>query len=225
MNTINTININKVPKASSFSNFSDTTSKDVSSFQRIQNFRRRSSAKLASMKLDPKGRALTLTLFGVVAIFFICHFPAAIAKVIYVLYPRVEFEQKSQFASICLDISNFLIMVNSSINFLLYIVFGPGKFRQEFSILFFRLFGCCFKKLANVNNATSNDEYYFSSSSNRGKKCSITNSENNFNLNTSRFTNSIYEANEKVENGAGNGNSNGSGSGNANGSVVEEQNV
>ncbi len=97
-----------------------------------------------------KSRALTLTLFGVVAIFFACHFPAAVAKIIYVVYPKVEFE--SVFASFFLDLSNFLIMVNSSINFLLYIVFGPGKFRQEFTYLFFKFFKCFKRKSAADDN-------------------------------------------------------------------------
>lgn len=195
---------------------------------RFQNFRRRSSARIASMKLDSKGRALTLTLFGVVAIFFICHFPAAIAKIIYVLYPRIEFD-KSRFASICLDISNFLIMVNSSINFLLYIVFGPGKFRQEFSLLCYRMcgrFGRRFmsnknSKRRRAKNSVSfhNGTNYETSSSYRGggglvgnsssafsgslhKKCSITISENNFVMNgNGRFANnSIIESNEQNEN-------------------------
>jgi hypothetical protein len=175
---------------------------------RIQNFRRRSSARIASMKLDSKGRALTLTLLGVAIIFFICHFPAAIAKVIYVLYPRIEFEQKSRFASICLDISNFLIMVNSSINFLLYIVFGPGKFRQEFSLLCHRLFGRCglvkhnTYKNSIVNFNTTNAEYSSCYRAGGGpKKCSITISENNFNMNTSRVANSIFESNERNDSG------------------------
>jgi hypothetical protein len=92
------------------------------------------------MKVINKSRVLTLTLFGVVAIFFVCHFPAAVCKIIYVLYPRVEFE--SVLASFFLDLSNFLIMFNSSINWVLYIAFGPGKFRQEFSFIFFKLFKC-----------------------------------------------------------------------------------
>lgn len=101
-----------------------------------------SSCNVQNTKNSHRGRALTLTLFGVVAIFFICHFPAAIAKIIYVIYPTIEFD-KSAFASICLDLSNFLIMCNSSINFLLYIVFGPAKFRQEFGFIFMNLLYAC----------------------------------------------------------------------------------
>lgn len=37
-------------------------------------------------------------------------------------------------------------MINSSINFVLYIVFGPGKFRQEFQIITISLCSC-FTKL------------------------------------------------------------------------------
>ncbi|CAF1042898.1 unnamed protein product [Brachionus calyciflorus] len=104
-----------------------------------------SNLSFKQTKINHRSRSLTVTLFGVVAIFFICHFPAAIAKIIYVLYPTIEFE-KSAFASICLDLSNFLIMCNSSINFLLYIVFGPAKFRQEFGFIFMKLFYLCKEK-------------------------------------------------------------------------------
>ncbi|RNA12285.1 FMRFamide receptor [Brachionus plicatilis] len=109
-----------------------------------------SSPNLQNVKNSHRGRALTLTLFGVVAIFFICHFPAAIAKIIYVIYPSVEFD-KSAFASICLDLSNFLIMCNSSINFLLYIVFGPAKFRQEFGFIFMNVLHACRRDPARAN--------------------------------------------------------------------------
>jgi hypothetical protein len=113
---------------------------------------RKISASLNSnrMRILNKSRALTLTLFGVVAIFFACHFPAAVTKIIYVLYPKVEFE--SVFASFFLDLSNFLIMLNSSINFLLYIVFGPGKFRQEFSYVFFTVLKCFKSKSVDDNS-------------------------------------------------------------------------
>ncbi len=92
-----------------------------------------------------RNKSLTLTLFGVVAIFFICHLPAAITKITYVLFPKVEFEKNSVFASVFLDISNFLIMLNSSINFLLYIVLGPSKFREEFWHVTISILKCNFK--------------------------------------------------------------------------------
>lgn len=94
-----------------------------------------------------KSKALTLTLFGVVAIFFICHLPAAITKAIYVLYPKAEFE--NSVASLFVDFSNFLIMFNSSVNFLLYIVFGPARFRRDISTLFLAVFRCCIKSQDN----------------------------------------------------------------------------
>lgn len=165
--------------------------------------RRRSSARPTLSKPSNRGRALTLTLFGVVAIFFICHFPAAIAKIIYVLFPQIEFEDKSALASIGLDVSNFLIMVNSSINFLLYIVFGPGKFRQEFSLIFFKVFSCCSKYCLNgkrdddlnLNLNYMHQRYSFAEP--KSKKCSITNSEyvfNNFsNCHSQNFKNSVFE--------------------------------
>ena len=119
------------------------------------------SLKVAGLS-NRRNRALTVTLFGVVGIFFICHFPAVITKIIYVLFPAIEFEKKSMFASIILDISNFLIMLNSSINFILYIVFGPGKFREEFSIIFFTIFSSCFKLFRFRKRAGSvpNENFY-----------------------------------------------------------------
>ena len=153
-------------------------------------FTRKSSIRIKSFKQTNRNRALTITLFGVVAIFFLCHFPAAIAKIIYVLFPQIEFEEKSKFAAICLDISNFLIMLNSSINFVLYIVFGPGKFREEFSIIFFTLFSCFtkfFHKSETIKNSnTSNSIYGYSKTNDRlTKKFSMSNSEFNFNANAS----------------------------------------
>ena len=169
------------------------------------------SFKFKSLKLNGifkdnrRNRALTVTLFGVVASHIICHFPAVIAKIVYVLFPSIEFESKSLVASVCLDLSNFLIMLNSSMNFVLYVVFGPGRFREEFSIIFFTMFSCCFKyfrftkketaiRLANFNersnsrtvlNSISNSSNINGVKSfyeNRFKKCSLqSNSEYNMN--------------------------------------------
>jgi hypothetical protein len=95
---------------------------------RSNTFRRKSN----SFKMTNRSRSLTLTLFGVVFVFAICHLPAAIAKVVYVFYPKYEFElnNKNLLVSLWADFANFLIMLNSSINFMLYIVFGPGRFRE-----------------------------------------------------------------------------------------------
>lgn len=177
----------------------------VMSFQK-QSSRRRSSTtnrmhSSTNKSVSNRGRALTLTLFGVVAIFFICHFPAAIAKIIYVLFPEIEFEDKSAFASICLDLSNFLIMVNSSINFLLYIVFGPSKFRQEFTLLFFKVFRCC-SKYYFLKKKSKNQQVNISFYEPKSKKCSISNSEFNYNFTSSvsqNFNNNISKtANSEI---------------------------
>ena len=103
-------------------------------------------SQVKTFKLNKRSKSLTITLFGVSAIFFVCHFPAAITKIIYVLFPEIEFEDKSALASLFLDVSNFLLILNSSINFLLYIVLGPGKFRQEFSMIFLNCCSCLNKK-------------------------------------------------------------------------------
>ena len=168
------------------------------------------SFKLTSTTSNSRNRALTITLFGVVAIFFLCHFPAVIAKIIYVVYPKMEFENKSMFASVCLDISNFLIMLNSSINFILYIVFGPGKFREEFSIICATMFSCCLKyfRFGSRNSNSNNSNSNFNNSrnglsarssyeTNRLKKCSFQ-SNSEFNINSTASTPMIDITCEKL---------------------------
>lgn len=107
---------------------------------------RQRSLKLNSEKKCKRSRALTMTLFGVVILFGLCHLPSIVARILYVLYPELEFHyNKSFFFALFTEFSNLLVMINSSLNFVLYIVFGPGKFRQEFQIIMFT-FCSCFTK-------------------------------------------------------------------------------
>jgi hypothetical protein len=145
-------NNNNNNNSSSFNNNEGRTNQSESKFSenlprtRAKNLSFKSSIKSKAQVRDAsRNRSLTFTLFGVVAIFFICHLPAAITKITYVLFPKVEFEKNSMFASVFLDVSNFLIMLNSSINFLLYIVLGPSKFREEFWHVVISIFRCNFK--------------------------------------------------------------------------------
>lgn len=109
--------------------------------QRQENFKY--SLKINSVKICKRSRTLTLTLFGVVVLFGICHLPSIISRIFYVAFPELEFKYRNNiFFGLFTDISNLLVMINSSLNFILYIVFGPGKFRQEFGIILYSLCGC-----------------------------------------------------------------------------------
>jgi hypothetical protein len=131
----------------------------------------------ANRRRSSRSKALTLTLFGVVAIFFVFHLPAAVARIIYVFFPKAEF-QGNLIPGILLDLANFLIMLNSSINFLLYIVFGPGKFRDEFRIILHR-FCKCFRR----GTAESQQQFIATNNLIRIKEISISNTDfsNQFN--------------------------------------------
>jgi len=110
--------------------------------------------KQNNAKISKRNRALTLTLFGVVILFGVCHLPAIMSRIVWVVQPRLEFNHsRNVFVSLFADVANFLVMLNSSVNFILYIVFGPGKFRQEFKNMCNSLFGCfvkCSKKVSAV---------------------------------------------------------------------------
>lgn len=114
----------------------------------------KASLKKSKAKISKRSRALTLTLFGVVILFGVCHLPALISRILWVVHPEMEFKHnKNLLVSLFADISNFLVMLNSSVNFILYIVFGPGKFRQEFKNIANSVFGCftkCLNKLSNI---------------------------------------------------------------------------
>lgn len=133
-NSMKSVNINE----NSTDHLKQTEQNNSSILIRSNTFR-----KQETIKKTKRSRSLTITLFGVVCVFGLCHLPAAFSKIVYVFYPEYEFENnesKSMF-SIWNDISNFLIMLNSSVNFILYIVFGPGKFREEFNYMFGSFFG------------------------------------------------------------------------------------
>lgn len=100
--------------------------------------------KQNSARITNRSRSLTL-LLTVVCVFGVCHLPATISKIIYAVYPMFEFQRN--YLILLPDVANFLIMFNSSINFLLYIVFGPGRFRDESKFIFhsmFKKFRSCF---------------------------------------------------------------------------------
>ena len=84
-------------------------------------------------KLNNKRIGLTISLFGVVLLFLICHVPQIVSRIIDILFPDLKYNKNSKISIICMDVANFFIMLNSSINFVPYIAFGPRKFRRTFS--------------------------------------------------------------------------------------------
>ena len=96
-------------------------------------------------KGNNKSLGLTLSLFGVVFLFLVCQIPQIVSRIISIHYPQNSFLKDSKISLIFLDISNFFVMLNSSINFVPYIAFGPRKFRKEFS----NIFKSPFKRLRN----------------------------------------------------------------------------
>ena len=120
-------------------------------------------SKAKSNIKDQRNRNLTFTLFGVVLMHSLCYLPSIVVRFFYALYPRLEFEyNKNLFISVFTDFSNFLIMLNSSLNFILYIVFGPSKFSEEFSLLVYSILsgcsGCC-QSLSRVLTGKNNSDY------------------------------------------------------------------
>ena len=91
----------------------------------------------------------TVMLISVVIVFLICQLPQAILN-LYSTYLEVTKSVTSKRIHILLiinNVCNFLVMINSSINFVLYSSFST-KFRRTFKRLFCK---CLFKKSAELN--------------------------------------------------------------------------
>jgi hypothetical protein len=114
----------------------------LTSRKRIMKYSSHRSSFIASSDSRHRSNALTLTLFGLVGIFFICHLPAATMRILFTCYPEFEFKYNQTLSLVFTFISNFFIVFNSSINFVLYIVLGPHKFRQEFYLIIYSLRNC-----------------------------------------------------------------------------------
>jgi hypothetical protein len=86
-----------------------------------------------------------IMLFGLIAVFLICQLPSSILRLITFKNLSIFFQP---FYASSLDVSNFLIVTNSTLNCLLYVMLGK-KFRREFLHTFFPR---CYREPVNMNN-------------------------------------------------------------------------
>ncbi|CAG9861011.1 unnamed protein product [Phyllotreta striolata] len=73
---------------------------------------------------------LATMLLGVVVVFFICNLLPLVINIIECFNVRIPFE-----LDYLLQVSNLLVTINSSVNFIIYVIFGE-KFKRLFLILF-----------------------------------------------------------------------------------------
>ena len=75
----------------------------------------------------------TLMLVAVVVVFLLCQLPALISHTVWASMPNkfIMGGSRYDYLRIMLEVSNFLVILNSAINILLYYVFSP-KFRKAF---------------------------------------------------------------------------------------------
>lgn len=92
-----------------------------------------------SNKLSKKNKRnvkndVTLTIIMLIVVFCICQIPSTILRLLIIFDSNIIFNITYIYS---LDISNFLIVLNSTLNCILYILVGK-KFRKEFLLLFKR---------------------------------------------------------------------------------------
>lgn len=73
---------------------------------------------------------LATMLLGVVVVFFICNLLPLVINIIECFDVNIPFE-----LDYLLQVSNLLVTINSSVNFIIYVIFGE-KFKRLFLILF-----------------------------------------------------------------------------------------
>jgi hypothetical protein len=89
---------------------------------------------------------VTIMLIGLIVVFLICHLPSTVLRII--TFKNLSIiVNKSYYSS--LDVSNFLVVTNSTLNCIMYVMLGK-KFRKEFLATF--ISKCCYGKLNNNNN-------------------------------------------------------------------------
>ncbi|XP_044757037.1 FMRFamide receptor [Coccinella septempunctata] len=79
-------------------------------------------------RLQKREIGLATMLFCVVAVFFICNLPPMVINIIETF--GLEYD-----LSMLINISNLLVTINSSVNFIIYVIFGE-KFKRLFLVLF-----------------------------------------------------------------------------------------
>ena len=76
---------------------------------------------------------VTIMLVGLIVVFFICHAPSTVLRLITFQDLKITFNPLFYNSQ---DVSNFLVVTNSTLNCILYIMLGK-KFRKEFLATFF----------------------------------------------------------------------------------------
>lgn len=102
---------------------------------------------------------VTLMLVGLIVVFFICQVPSTILRLITFKNLSIFFKPLYQST---LDISNFLVVCNSTVNCILYVMLGK-KFRDEFIKTFFPNF------CQDANDQNKSKNYNFNGHSGNGK--------------------------------------------------------
>ena len=87
--------------------------------------------------VEKKRNDTTIMLIGVIVIFFICQMPALVSRTLWAFDSRPQLTFKEFDLYLLNETSNFLIVLNSSINIVPYYIFGK-RFRREFWRLFCR---------------------------------------------------------------------------------------
>ena len=94
---------------------------------------------------------VTIMLIGLIVVFLICHLPSTILRLI--TFRNMKIILNPGYYS-SLDVSNFLIVTNSTLNCIMYVMLGK-KFRKEFLATF--ISKCCYND--NNNNNINNQSF------------------------------------------------------------------
>lgn len=100
--------------------------------------RSRIMGRRMSLGVDPSPKNdTTIMLVAVVVVFLVCQLPALIIKTIFASQPEkfVRMDSKYDYLNIIQEVANFLVIVNSAINIILYCGFSK-RFRKTFAQIF-----------------------------------------------------------------------------------------
>ena len=92
----------------------------------------RNHAELGRDKMSSQESHTTMILIVVITVFIICETPALVAQIVFTLMENLDLGGLYDYF---FPVSNLLVMINSSVNFLIYCCFGK-KFRQGVKLLF-----------------------------------------------------------------------------------------
>jgi len=125
------------------------------SFFNIMIYRRIRRANKERMQLSRSEKreiSLAVMLMGVVIVFLICNVLALILNIMEAFYSTIDENLNA--------VSNLLVTINSSVNFLVYVIFGE-KFKRIFCQMF------CKNRMAKRDNALQDDSTYSGENSGR----------------------------------------------------------